>query len=468
MHPLIARLLDVAVRHARLDPAAFGAFCFRDQDGQPWDVQPFHREWQSLITRHDRLVLMAPVEHGKTEQVLTARLLWELGRDPSLRAAVVCNTYIQAQKIGYALRQHIESNPRLHRVFPGLRPGQRWTSGAFDVRGKPTGKDYSVQCLGAFGSILGARLDIIIIDDICDYENTRTALQRRKLHEWVASTLLGRLTERGRVIVIGTAWHEEDLLHRLEARGAPWVVRRYRAIRQDGTPLWPERWPTERLEAKRKELGSFEFCRQFLNEVYDESTALFKPWWIRIADADEIPPRSEMVAVVRFWDLAATEPKDGTDPDWTVGALVGMDREGRYWVLDVRRLRGTPRDVELAVRQCAEIDGPGVRVVIEQEPGAAGKSLLEHYQRHVLAGWAVYPKRQTGSKYARAQPLAAAAEAGRVYLRRAAWNGDLLDELSMFPRGAHDDQVDALAGALEAVRRGEGRIEMRVHGILAR
>jgi predicted phage terminase large subunit-like protein len=60
----------------------------------------------------------------------------------------------------------------------------------------------------------------------------------------------------------------------------------------------------------------------------------------------------------------------------------------------------------------------------------------------------VYADKVTGSKITRAQPLAAAAEAGHVYLLRAHWNGALLDELAVFPNGEHDDQVDALSGAV--------------------
>ncbi len=172
---------------------------------------------------------------------------------------------------------------------------------------------------------------------------------------------------------------------------------------------------------------------------------VFRRQWLSVSEEAPAVRRR-----VRYWDLAATAPKPGADPDWSVGVLAGL-YEGRLWVLDVRRLRGTPREVERLVRQTAEWDGREVEVVMEQEPGSAGVSVIDHYAREVLTGWAFHGKRTTGDKVTRARPLAAMAEAGNVLLVRGPWIGALLEELETFPDGAHDDQVDALAGALEVL-----------------
>jgi predicted phage terminase large subunit-like protein len=437
--------LDLALQNARQRFDLFCSYCFTDDKGQSWEVADFHKEWQKAIDEESHVVIFAPVEHGKTEQISIARVLWELGHDPNKRIAIISNTHGQAEKLAYSIQQHIEKNISLQEVFPDLIPGQRWRSSSFDIANKSaTSKDYSVQALGCFGSLLGARLDLIIIDDICDRENTATQQQREKVISWVKSTVLTRLVENGKVIVIGTAWHKSDLLHHFERLGSPWVILRYKAYRPDGSPLWSSRWSHKRLEEKKHEIGSVEFARQFLNEVIDSETSIFQPSWFRITNST--PLMAEMDGLVRYWDLAATEATSG-DPDWTVGALVGL-KQGLYYVLDICRLRGSPHEVERAIKSCAERDGLSTVIVIEQEPGASGKAVIDFLQRGILRGYAVYADKVSGNKVTRAQPLAAAAEAGHIYLLRANWNAPLLDELAVFPSGEHDDQVDALSGAI--------------------
>ena len=88
---------------------------------------------------------------------------------------------------------------------------------------------------------------------------------------------------------------------------------------------------------------------------------------------------------VRYWDFAATEQKEGVDPDWTAGVLMGVE-DGAYQVHDVQRFRVGPAEVEVRVKAQAQIDGPSVPVRIEQEPGSAGVIAMDHYVRHVLRG----------------------------------------------------------------------------------
>jgi len=171
----------------------------------------------------------------------------------------------------------------------------------------------------------------------------------------------------------------------------------------------------------------------------------FQRQWFEVVD--EAPAGLRWV---RFWDLAATEAKPGKDPDWLAGLKLA-ERDGVYYVADVRRIRATPKGGDDLMAQTASLDGIETTVVIEQEPGASGKKLIDHYQRNALKGYAVYGCRATGSKEVRANPVSSAAQAGNIKLVRGSWIGDFLDELDSFPLGAHDDQVDALSGAFAQV-----------------
>jgi predicted phage terminase large subunit-like protein len=171
-------------------------------------------------------------------------------------------------------------------------------------------------------------------------------------------------------------------------------------------------------------------------------------WFNRVTD----PPR-QYKHLVRYWDLAATDAKAGKDPDYTVGVLLGLDDDNNFWVLDVKRFRKSAKQVENTMRNVADMDGVGVPIFQEQEPGASGKWQIDHIRREVLFGYSFRGLKTTGSKAIRAEPVASAAEGGLYNVKVAGWNEALFDELANFPEGAHDDQVDALSGAHTVITR---------------
>jgi len=189
-------------------------------------------------------------------------------------------------------------------------------------------------------------------------------------------------------------------------------------------------------------------------EIRDEG-GLFHRSWFTIVDSYPKDARK-----VRYWDLAATQPKKGSDPDYTAGAFVA-EKDGVFYIVDIKRTRQTPQHVESLVKQTAELDKKAVQIFMETEPGSAGKSLVDHYARHVLVGYTFRGHKTTGSKEIRAQPVSSAAEAGNVKLVSGAWNSDFLDEVELFPHGRYDDQVDAVSGAFLML---SGRRRVRYRG----
>lgn len=179
-------------------------------------------------------------------------------------------------------------------------------------------------------------------------------------------------------------------------------------------------------------------------DVRDEG--MFRRQWFKVIDAQpsfQRPPRK-----VRYWDLAATEETTSNNPDATCGTLLARDENRRFYVLDVRYAKAGAHDVESLVRATAIEDGKDVPVRIEQEPGAAGKSLISYYTRHVLPGWDVRGVPSSRDKVTRAAPWASQAEAGNVTVVRGPWLGRWLDEHEAFPNVEHDDQVDSASGGM--------------------
>jgi len=175
---------------------------------------------------------------------------------------------------------------------------------------------------------------------------------------------------------------------------------------------------------------------------------LFRREWFAVVE--ELPV--QINRSVRFWDLAATPMRPGTDPDYTAGVRVDYGVDGLYYVVDVQRMRGTPGEVERLVNQTARMDGISTQIVIEQEPGASGVNTIHHYVTRILPDYTVRGQRSTGSKVERAGPVSSQAEAGNIRLYRGPWLGPFLDEVEAFPLGGHDDQVDALSGAMMRLR----------------
>ena len=269
-------------RLARTNMRAFFSYVMRDEEtGNSVDLTPMHEAWHDLCDAHDRLIIWSFMECGKTFSISIARTLFALGRDPSLRIAIVSNTSGQAAKIARTIAQYIERSEELHDVFPDLKPdpAMPWNTEQLTVMRPYISKDPSIQVLGIGSNIQGARLDLAILDDVLNHENTRTQALRDECWNWYHKTIPGRVTERGRVIFIGNVWGRDDLLHRL-ARNPLWHGYKFPVLLPDGTSAWPVRWTNARLEKRKLELGPIEWQIQMLCTAVDDSSSRFRRDWI--------------------------------------------------------------------------------------------------------------------------------------------------------------------------------------------
>jgi predicted phage terminase large subunit-like protein len=270
------------------------------------------------------------------------------------------------------------------------------------------------------------------------------------MHADTFAIVIGRLREQGEQGWLSATFTPKGKAHwtyHTFATGRPDTAI-FRARTRDN-PFLPKNF----YGSIRQQYTSALAAQELEGAFVDLAGALFQRDWFAVVD--QVPG---LRTTTRAWDLAATpkSPDKANDPDWTAGVLVGRAHDGTFYVLDVRRLRGTPQAVQGLVARTAAQDGKRTRIAMEQEPGSSGVAVIDHYRRAVLPGWAFYGLRSTGSKADRARPLAAQAEGGNVKLLRAAWNNDFLDEIEFFPFGAHDDQVDAATLAFNELCDGGG------------
>ena len=158
----------------------------------------------------------------------------------------------------------------------------------------------------------------------------------------------------------------------------------------------------------------------------------------------------DVIEWVRCWDLAATEKTtDSGDPAFTAGVLMGKRKNGRYVVADVINKQMSASDVRQTIKLTAQADKARyqrVKIRLPKDPGQAGKEQAESYIKF-LSGFNVVAIAETGSKEARAEPMAAQWQVGNFDIVYGDWNEPFLHQLENFPDGKFKDMVDAAANA---------------------
>ncbi|MCC6716818.1 MAG: phage terminase large subunit [Acetobacteraceae bacterium] len=404
----------------------------------------------------DRLMVLMPPGSAKSTYTSLVFPAWWLARHPASAVIAASHTAELADHFGRQLRNLVAEEHEVlgYRLAGDNRAAHRFRTSA--------GGEYFAT--GINGPVTGRRADLVVIDDpIKNHAGADSELARSHLWNWYRAELTTRLKPGGRIVLVMTRWHEDDLAGRLDASGDRWHTLRLPALaeaddplaRAPGAALWPQ-WEDETaLARKREAVGSRVWQAMYQQAPTPAEGTLFPV--ARIGFSDVVPAESRMV---RAWDLAATEAAAGNDPDWTVGLKLAA-HDGRHVVVDVIRFRGGPHAVADCILDTARRDGRGVAIGLPQDPGQAGKQQVAWLSRQ-LAGYQVLASPETGAKLTRALPVAAMVEAGRLSLLRAGWNAAFLDELRDFPHGRKDDQVDALSRA-HAMAAQSGRPARRVN-----
>jgi len=158
---------------------------------------------------------------------------------------------------------------------------------------------------------------------------------------------------------------------------------------------------------------------------------------------------NDVIRWVRAWDLAATTQDENGDAAFSAGILMGKRKCGRYVIVNVINVREKAADIRKLVRNVALIDRKNFKNVcirLPQDPGQAGKAQAESYVKY-LSGFTVKAVRETGSKTARAEPMAAQWQAGNFDVLTAEWNDTYFSQLESFPESQFKDMVDAGSSA---------------------
>lgn len=330
-------------------------------------------------------------------------------------------------------------------------------------------KQTGFRAVATPSNITGRRGNFVLVDDPLSAKNANSQAQREEVNLWFQESLPTRMNdpERSAVILVMQRLHERDPTGFIELQGWNWdkvvLPMRFEPERasewdwrtERGELLFPERFPEHVVDELEKTLGSYATAGQLQQRPAPREGGMFKRHWFKTVQAVPAGRRS----IVRSWDMAATAKNATNDPDYTVGVRMSKGAAGDYLIENVRRGQWSPMVVDSTLQQTAHLDGVGVRITVPQDPGAAGKAQADSMVR-ALSGYSTTVIRPTGDKATRATPFSVQAEAGNISLLVTgdpavdAWVEPFLAEISLFPAGAHDDQVDAAADAFNTLALG--------------
>lgn len=239
--------------------SAYASLLLTTDKGMPLIPAAHHRLWLQLACNEDitRLLIISPPESAKTSWILSAYVGAFVGAFPERSVIISSSSGPIAEKRSISLRNVIMT--RAWRMcYPTLAPalGLPWKATQWSIA--PGGIPHAgrlhptLSAYGTGGSVVGSRADLIVADDLLDNMNTSTAYQREFAHNWFFSTLYSRLkSQTGRIIVVGTAWHADDLYARLRKSG-DWVVCHLRLLADEGQSQaaylqYPDSYAGERL-----------------------------------------------------------------------------------------------------------------------------------------------------------------------------------------------------------------------------
>ena len=359
------------MKAARTDFDAFMEFCFEDlETKKPIKQGAIHREWTQHINNHSRALILAPREHGKTEQIPIGRVLFWLGQNPQLRIKIICQDDGSAMKRLGSVKQHIERSARLHEVFPDLRKHRThddWSKHTLTVDREGADKDPSVEACGVLSTGTGGRCDRMIFDDIVDFRNAiaQPAL-RDMVKEVFENVWINLLTQNAKAVYIATPWHEDDQTAKLKMN-SEWALLE-QPVAEDLIPIWPEQWSRERLTQRSAEIGSRAFGRGFHLVAITGEDQLFS------AIENCVHPEFSMHDIDPSWprytgiDLGHSKRKQSggklsrTRP-FTVIFTFALDPDKRRWPCDIRRGHWSGPETARQIIQVHEDLDPNMIVV---------------------------------------------------------------------------------------------------------
>jgi len=399
------------------------------------------------------LIIKCPPRHGKTDIISRFLPPHFLGLFPD-KEVIAC-TYSD-DKAGDISRDS-------RRIFDSGKYAElfdvKLSKESSSIKSWHTDRGGKTLWAGVGGGITGSGYHLGILDDYCkNRESAESETIRNTQWDWLTNVFLTRRAPVSITIILATPWHTDDLIGRIEQK-----------VKEDSNfpqfesitfPAQDEKYPSGYLFLERFTRDWYEGQKAALGEYGWQSLMQCSPVMRggNIFKVDQINVTDDMpqISWVRSWDMASSKKERTTDdPDYTVGALVGVIKltdkntgivTRKAYVKDIVRIReeAPKRNAIIIETAKKDIDVP---ICIECNGGykdayAEIKKTLEglRYVKGITVAT---------DKISRASLLENIIAIGNFYITPKSYTDDVKHEFSNFPAGKHDDIIDSIATGIE-------------------
>ena len=260
-----------------------------------YETAGLHRQIASQLERVergeiDRLMLLVPPRHGKSELASRRFPAWYLGRHPEQHFISASASFALAEDFGRDVRNLMKLE-EYQQVFDTRLAEDSQARGRWS-----TNEGGSYFATGVGGALMGRGAHIFLIDDpFGSMADARSEPARKNVHDWFSANY-SRLEKNGKLILINHRMHQDDLSGRLLAQqaagGDQWTVVELKAVSPAGDALWPEKFDSEALARIKANISAQDWAALYQQEPTQEVGSYFKEdWLIPILD---LPPRNTL------------------------------------------------------------------------------------------------------------------------------------------------------------------------------
>ena len=409
----------------------------------------------------DRVCVNIPPRHGKSQLVSIFYPAWFLGRNPGKKVMMVSHTTDLAVDFGRKVRNLIATES-YNEIFPEValavdsKSAGRWNTNF--------GGEYFACGIGS--ALAGRGADLLLVDDPHSEQDVINGNFSvfEKAYEWFTFGARTRLMPGGRVAIVQTRWHMDDLTGRVtndmvkNEMADQYEIVEFPALLDaedaDGKPimkpLWPEFFDLAALERTKASMPAFQWNSQYQQKPTAEEASIVKREWWGIWPHDQ-PPHVEYV--IMSLDAAAEKHNRADYTALTTwGVFFNEDENAHHLILldSIKKRLEFPELKQLSMEEYTKWE-PDAFIV---EKKSAGTAIYQEMRRMGLPVQEYTPHRGTGDKLARLNSVADIIASGMTWVPSTRWADELVEEIAGFPFMSNDDLVDSTVMALLRFRQG--------------
>lgn len=336
----------------------------------------FHRDFLRYQHSRKEMMILAFRGSAKTSYCNICRVIFEIILNPNIRILLAAASSAQGEDFLRGIKNHFESNQRLRELFGDyVKNAPLWTTTSITVNRKTSmAKEPTVMVVGAGTALPGRHYDMLICDDLVIADNAATDGQRKKISDYYYSSLIPTLEPNGKLFILGTRWHEQDLYEWLQNEDMKDNTLIMGVLDENEQSRWEEQFPTEKmLKIRKANLNAF--TMQYMCVGGTGSAGFFTEHMFEYVES--LPPNLIIWQGIDF----AVGQKDHND--FFAHATIGIDRVAKevYLINAFKRKITFPNQVNIIRHEFKKYDQGVMRVVAEANGQQLG--LLQQIQKDI-------------------------------------------------------------------------------------